>query len=221
MGMGEVMKKTISIFVLFIFATTLYAQFSIARVKYDGGGDWYTDPTALKNWLQMLKTELNMEVTKKERVITLKDKSFFQYPMLFMSGHGNIKLNETEVSNLREYLSSGGFLYINDDYGFDKNIRREMKKVFPEENFEELDFSHKIFNCYKKLEYYPKVHKHDKEKPQLYAIFKENRIAVLYSHEADIVDGLTDYEVFNDDKKDRREAMKFAVNMIVYIILHN
>jgi len=222
MDMGEILKKSIIlIFLFFTIVSINFGQFTIARVKYDGGGDWYTDPTALENWLEELNRELGIEVTEEEKIVTLKDKSFYKYPMLFISGHGNIDLSRKEASNLRKYLLNGGFLYINDDYGLNKNIKREFSKVFSDFKFRSLGFSHKIFNCYYRLDYFPKVHKHDGKKPQLYAIYKNNRIVVLYTHEADIVDGLTDYEIFKDKKSDREEAMKFAVNMVFFILLHN
>lgn len=215
------MKKVLILFILILNMVIIYPEFTIARVKYKGGGDWYTDPTALKNWLIYLKNDLDIETTQKEKIIRLTEKSFMKYPFLFISGHGNIKLNRIERKNLKKYLLNGGFLYANDDYGFDKAFRREINKIFPDTKFVKLPFEHDIFHCFYDMKYFPKVHKHDGKPPQLYALIKNNRIVILYTHEADIVDGITDYEVFKDKKEDREQARKFVVNMVFYLLFYN
>lgn len=205
--------------VLFFIAATLYSTpFTIGRIRYDGGGDWYTDPSGLVNWLAEARNVLGLDTAEKDIVIDLHTTSFFEHPLLFISGHGNVVFSPNEAKNLREYLIRGGTLYANDDYGFDKAFRREMKKVFPELNFTEVGFDHPVFRCYFEMEYFPKVHKHDGKLPQLFVMTYEGRIIVWYTHEADIVDGLVDEEIFNDSPQDRAEAMKFALNLMVYIL---
>ncbi len=215
------MKLTVSVLFLFVWTMSVYsAQFTIGRIKYSGGGDWYTDPSGLVNWLSEAKRVLRLDAAEKESVVELYDSALYRYPLLFMSGHGNVVFSSTETKNLREYLIRGGTLYVNDDYGFDKAFRREMGKVFPELSFVELSFDHPVFRCYFEMTYFPKVHKHDGKPPQLFALSYEGRIVVWYTHEADIVDGLVDEEIFNDSPQDRAEAMKFALNLLVYILTH-
>ena len=216
------MRRKILIFLaILFFSLNSYANFTIGRIKYEGGGDWYTDPSALRNWLKALEERFDMDVKFSDETVVLSDKAFFKYPILFISGHGNIKFSNEEVKNLREYLLNGGFLYANDDYGMDTAFRREMKKVFPELDFVQLPFSHRIFHIFYDMKYFPKVHKHAGKPPQLLAIIKNGRILVLYSYEADIGDGITDWEIFKDKKEDREEAMKFVLNLIVYLFLEN
>ncbi len=212
--------KALFITVIFIiFVTGLHAQqFTIARIKYNGGGDWYTDPSALVNWLNEAHSVLGMDTAQSDVTVELTDKSFYKYPLLFISGHGNVVLSDLEVKHLREYLKNGGTLYANDDYGFDKSFRREMKKVFPELEFSELAFDHPVFHCYFDMQYFPKVHKHDGKPPQLLVLTYEGRIVVWFTHEADIMDGIVDAEIYNDKPEDRDEAMKFALNLLVYIL---
>lgn len=214
------MKYIFLVIVLFTISINVVTStpFTIGRIKYDGGGDWYTDPSALVNWLAEARRVLLLETDEKDSVVDLHTTAFFIHPLLFISGHGNVVLSAIEVKNLREYLIRGGTLYANDDYGFNKAFRREMKKVFPELEFREITFDHPIYRCYFEMEYLPKVHKHDGKPPQLLALIYEGRVVVWYTHEADIMDGLVDEEIFNDSPKDRAEAMKFALNLLVYIL---
>ncbi len=214
-------KKTILLFVL--FAVPLNAQnetgFQIARLKYSGGGDWYNDPSAEVNLLKFVQANTNIKVKAEYKFVDVASDEIFSYPFLFLTGHGNIVFSSDEARRLRTYLDNGGFLYIDDDYGLDKAIRREMKKVYPEKIFLELPFSNKIFNIFYKFENgTPKTHVHDKKPPQSFGIFNGEKLAVLYTYESNPSDGWADPEVHNDPQNKREEALKFGTNIIVYAL---
>jgi hypothetical protein len=181
-------------------------QIHIARVQYDGGGDWYNDPEIIPNYADYLTKNLPINISKRERVVKLSDATIFQSPFLFMTGHGSIVANEAEISNLRRYLLSGGFLYVDDDYGLDESFRRFIAKVLPEKSLVELPASHPIFTSYYPFPAgLPKIHEHDNLRPQLFAIFDDfGRIMVLYTYESNISDGWADYET-NNNPPDVRE----------------
>lgn len=193
--------------------------FQIARLKYSGGGDWYNDPSADVNLLKFVQANTNIKVNAKYKFVDVSSDEIFSYPFLFLTGHGNIVLSIEEAKRLRTYLENGGFLYIDDDYGLDKAIRREIKKVFPENNFIEVPFSHKILNIFYKFENgVPKTHEHDKNPPQTFGIFLGDRLSVLYTFESNPSDGWADPEVHNDPKNKREEALKFGTNIIIYAL---
>ena len=215
-------KVIFSILILFLSINN-YAQnesgFQIARMKYSGGGDWYNDPSAEVNLLKFVQSNTNIKVNAEYKFVDIASDEVFSYPFLFLTGHGNIVLSAEEVKRLRTYLENGGFLYIDDDYGLDKAIRREMKKVFPENNFIEVPFSHQIFNIFYKFENgIPKTHEHDKNPPQTFGIFLGSRLAVLYTFESNPSDGWADPEVHNDPQNKREEALKFGTNIIIYAL---
>lgn len=215
-------KIIFSILILFLSINN-YAQdeteFQIARLKYSGGGDWYNDPSAEVNLLKFVQTNTNIKVNAEYKFVDVSSDEVFSYTFLFLTGHGNIVLSAEEVKRLRTYLENGGFLYIDDDYGLDKAIRREMKKVFPENNFIEVPFSHQIFNIFYKFENgLPKTHEHDKNPPQTFGIFLGSRLAVLYTFESNPSDGWADPEVHNDPQNKREEALKFGTNIIIYAL---
>lgn len=193
--------------------------FQIARLKYSGGGDWYNDPSAEVNLLKFVQANTNIKVNAEYKFVDIASDEIFSYPFLFLTGHGNIVFSNEEVKRLRTYLENGGFLYIDDDYGLDKAIRKEMKKVFPEKDFLELPFNNKIFNIFYKFDGgTPKTHEHDKNPPQTFGIFLGNRLAVLYTFESNPSDGWADPEVHNDPKEKREEALKFGTNIIIYAL---
>ena len=217
-----IIKKTILLFV-FLFAVSLNAQnetgFQIARLKYSGGGDWYNDPSAEVNLLKFVQANTNIKVKAEYKFVDVASDEIFSYPFLFLTGHGNIVFSSDESKRLRTYLDNGGFLYIDDDYGLDKAIRREMKKVYPGKDFLELPFSNKIFNIVYKFENgTPKTHEHDKKLPQSFGIFNGEKLAVLYTYESNPSDGWADPEVHNDPQNKREEALKFGTNIIVYAL---
>lgn len=217
------MNRIFIILLIFFSAEILLAQakdgFIIARLKYGGGGDWYNDPSAEVNLLKFVAANTNIKTIAEYKFIDIQSDEIFSYPFLFITGHGNIILSDDEVKRLRSYLENGGFLYIDDDYGMDKAIRREMKKVFPDKDFIELPFSHKLFNIFFKFDYgAPKTHEHDKKPPQTFGIFIGERMAVLYTYESNPSDGWADPEVHKDPEEKRIEALKFGTNIILYAL---
>ncbi|HMN49045.1 MAG TPA: DUF4159 domain-containing protein [Ignavibacteriaceae bacterium] len=218
-----IINKTILFSILLFFSVSLLSQnesgFQIIRLKYSGGGDWYNDPSAEVNLLKFVQAHTNIKVNPEYKFVDIASDEIFSYPFLFLTGHGNIVLSNEEAKRLRTYLESGGFLYIDDDYGLDKPIRREMKKVFPDKDFLELPFSNKIFNIFYKFDNgTPKTHEHDKKPPQSFGIFIGERLAVLYTYESNPSDGWADPEVHNDPPEKREEALKFGTNIIIYAL---
>ncbi|MBK7501112.1 MAG: DUF4159 domain-containing protein [Ignavibacteriales bacterium] len=218
-----IIKKTIFLLAILFYSVNIYSQnetgFQIARLKYSGGGDWYNDPSAEVNLLKFVQANTNIKVNAEYKFVDIASDEIFSYPFLFLTGHGNIVLSTDEAKRLKTYLENGGFLYIDDDYGMDKAIRREMKKVFPGNDFIEVPFSHKIFNIFYKFENgIPKTHEHDKNAPQTFGIFLGDRLSVLYTFESNPSDGWADPEVHNDPKDKREEALKFGANIIIYAL---
>lgn len=216
-------KKLIFLLTIIFYSVNIYSQnetgFQIARLKYSGGGDWYNDPSAEVNLLKFVQAKTNIKVNAEYKFVDVSSDEIFSYPFLFITGHGNIVFSTDEVNRLRKYLENGGFLYIDDDYGMNKAIRREMKKVFQQNDFVEIPFSHKIFNIFYKFENgTPKTHEHDKNAPQTFGIFLGNRLAVLYTFESNPSDGWADPEVHNDPSNKREEALKFGTNIIIYAL---
>jgi hypothetical protein len=196
--------------------------FGIARLKYGGGGDWYEDRTSMVNLLRAVRDRLGIPVAgDREAVVEPGAAALFQYPFVFACGHGNIKLSATEVTNLRRYLLSGGFLWVDDDFGIDVSLRREMKKVFPDAGFVELPFTHPVFHgLYEFPSGLPKVHEHDGGPAAAYAIVHEGRVVVLYSHNTDLGDGLEDEEVHHDPAEKREAALRMALNIVHHALTH-
>jgi len=192
--------------------------FKIARLKYSGGGDWYNDPSAEVNLLKYVRDNTNVKVDPEYTYVDLSTDEIFSYPFLFITGHGNIVFTDEEVLRLKKYLESGGFLYIDDDYGLDKAVHREMKKVFPDKDFVELPFSHGIYNVVFKFNGPPKTHEHDNKAPQGLGLFIGERLAVYYTYESNPSDGWADQQVHNDPESKREEALKFGTNIIVYAL---
>jgi hypothetical protein len=209
----------IYIFILIIFCVSSAQEFTIARVQYGGGGDWYCDPSSIPNLLEYLRSNTSMSKTSKEVRIKLTDSNANQFPYLYITGHGNIRFSNNEIIALRSILSNGGFLHADDNYGMDKSFRREMKKVFPNKEFVELPYSHPIFSSYYKFENgLPKVHEHDNKPPQALAIFENDKLIVLYTYESDLGDGWEDATVHNDSPEIRDAALKMGVNIIYYAL---
>jgi len=216
------MIRFIILFLLIIYSG-IFPQsdgaFQIARLKYNGGGDWYNDPSAEVNLLNFIKSGTNIKVRAEYKFVELSDDEIFSYPFLFMTGHGNVVFSGSEAGRLRKYLENGGFLYIDDDYGLDKALRREMKKVFPEEDFAELPFSHDIYNIfYDFTSGPPKTHEHDDKSPQGFGIFLDKRLVVYYTFEANPSDGWADASVHNDPENKREEALKFGTNIVIFAL---
>ena len=209
------------VFVFISFSQTDINKLSVVRIKYDGGGDWYGNKTTFVNLFEKISNELNINTTYKEAVAEVMDENFFNYPIAYIAGHGNIKFSDEEVQKLRNYLISGGFLFADDDYGMDLSFRREMKKVFPELNFVEIPFSHSIYHIYFDFpDGLPKIHEHAGGPPHGLALFYQDRMIVFYSLNTDISDGCEDVDIHNDPSEKRESALKMGINILLYALLH-
>nr|WP_321222801.1 DUF4159 domain-containing protein [uncultured Psychroserpens sp.] len=195
---------------------TVNAQ-DLAIVKYKGGGDWYSNPTALPNLISFCNANIKTKMESKPQVVEVGSIDIFQFPMLHMTGHGNVFFSDEDAENLRKYLTSGGFLHIDDNYGMEPYIKKELKKVFPNLELLELPKNHEIFNtAYKFPEGLPKIHEHDGKRPQALGIFYKNRLVLLFTFESDLGDGWEDPEVHNDPADVREKALKMGANIVKY-----
>jgi hypothetical protein len=213
----------IILFITLLFMAEAFGQskpeFQIARLKYSGGGDWYNDPSAETNLLDFLNRETTIKVKSEYVFVDVSSDDIFNYPFLFITGHGNVLFSESEVTRLRKYLERGGFIYVDDDYGINNAIRREFKKIFPEQEFVELPFNHKIYHSLFNFNYGPpKTHEHDGKPPQGFGLFVGKRLAVFYTYESNPSDGWADSEVHNDSENKRLEALQFGANIIIYAL---
>lgn len=209
------MKKLLLLFLF--FPSFIFAQ-EIALLKYNGGGDWYANPTSLPNLIKFSNQTINTKIKLKPATVTPDSPDLFNYPMLHMTGHGNVVFSESEVKNLQDYLKSGGFLHIDDNYGMDQYIRTEIKKLFPNEVLTEIPASHIIFQKPNSFPAgLPKIHEHDGKRAQAFGIFVKNRLVLLYTYECDLGDGWEDAEVNNDPLEVRQKALKMGANIINYI----
>ncbi|HOE39466.1 MAG TPA: DUF4159 domain-containing protein [Bacteroidales bacterium] len=192
--------------------------YRIALLKYSGGGDWYANPTSLPNLIKFCNSNLGTNINPEPATVEPGSADIFNYPFVHLTGHGNIVFSDYEARNLRNYLIAGGFLHIDDNYGLDQYIRREMKKVFPESEFIELPFSHPIYH--QKYDFpkgLPKIHEHDNKPPQGFGIIYQGRLVVFYSFETDLGDGWEDEEVHNNSYETRLKALKMGANLINYV----
>lgn len=194
--------------------------YKIAKLKYNGGGDWYANRTALPNLIDFCNKNLQTNLAAQEAIVEVGSPELFNYPYIYLTGHGNVLFNNAEAANLRKYLIGGGFLHIDDNYGLDKFIRREMKKVFPELTFTELPADHPVYNQkYKFPGGLPKIHEHDGKRPQGFALTWQGRIVCYYTFECDLGNGWEDYGTYPDDTQDRRlMALKMGANLIQYAL---
>ena len=212
------MKKIVSTFIFFIVLSNLpiNAQ-EIAILKYQGGGDWYANPTALPNLIKYCNNNIGTTLSPKPETVEVGNNSIFQYPFLHMTGHGNVVFSDEELENLRNYLLSGGFLHIDDNYGMKPYITREIKRLFPEITLEELGAEHPIFkNSFSFTKGLPKIHEHDGQRPQAFAISHNDRIVLLFTSESDLGDGWEDPTVHNDTPEIREKALQMGANIITY-----
>ena len=209
------MKQLLTITFTFLLSI-IYAQ-DVAILKYNGGGDWYSNPTAVPNLVAFANANINTKISKNPQSVAVSSEDIFNFPILFMTGHGNIFFSEDDAENLRNYLISGGFLHISDNYGLDKFIRKEMKKVFPKLEFKEIPSSHKIYNqTFKFPNGIPKIHEHDKKSAQGFGIFFEGRLLVFYDYETDLSDGWEDQIIHNNPQSVREKALKMGANIIEF-----
>jgi len=193
----------------------------VVRIKYAGGGDWYGNKTTFVNLFAKIRRETGMQTPVREASAEIMDETFFNYPIAYIAGHGNIRFSDEEAARLRKYLTSGGFLFADDDYGMDPSFRREMKKVFPELKFVELPFSHPIYNIYYRFPNgLPKIHEHAGGPPVGYGLFYEGRLVVFYDFNTDISDGCEDPEIHGDPPEKREAALEMGMNILLYAMLN-
>lgn len=219
------MKKIIKIsllslslsFALMIHALAQQPTLKIAKLRYGGGGDWYANKTSLPNLIKFCNQNLKMNLYPEEDIVEVGSGDIFQYPFIHMTGHGNVVFTDAEVQNLRKYLISGGFLHIDDNYGLNKFIRREMKKVFPELEFIELPYNHPIYQQkYKFPAGLPKVHEHDNLPPQGFGLIWQGRLVSYFSYECDLGNGWEDQSVYHDPEELRLKALQMGANLVQY-----
>lgn len=210
------MRKFLILFLL--VAGSLQAQeIRIAKLKYEGGGDWYANKTALPNLIEFCNRNLRTNIKADEDIVEVGSPGLFSYPYVYLTGHGNIRLTDSQAENLREYLIGGGFLHIDDNYGLDPFIRVEMKKVFPELDFVELPFEHPIYNQkFKFRSGLPKIHEHDGKPPQGFGLIYQGRLICYYTYECDLGNGWEDQIIYNDPESLRQEALEMGANIISY-----
>ncbi len=221
------MKKIVKLTILVSLTILAFAQdvpagaVSISRLHYDGGGDWYTDPSSLPNLLDYFHSATKINVNPIENRVEIGDDLFFESPYLYMTGHGNINFTDEQAQLLRDQLISGAFLHADDCYGMDESFRREMLKVFPEKELVELPASHDVFHMlYDFPNGLPKVHEHNGQRPQALGIFYEDRLVVLYTYETDLGDGWEDADVHHDPAAIRTQALEMGTNIILYALSH-
>lgn len=210
------MSKAI-FYLLSLFTAFSYSQ-EIAVLKYNGGGDWYANTTALPNLIAFCNNNINTTINTKPNTVETGSVELFQYSFIHMTGHGNIHFSTEDAENLRNYLNSGGFLHIDDNYGMDTYIRKELKKVFPNQELTELQAKHEIFNiAFKFPKGLPKIHEHDGKRPQAYGYFYNGRLICLYTTESDLGDGWENPEIHNDSPEIRLKALQMGANIIKYV----
>ena len=209
------MKKLF--YLLVLFSTQAFSQ-EIALLKYSGGGDWYANPTSLPNLIKYCNATINTQIKSKPATVEPSSPDLLSYPFVHMTGHGNVVFSDADVSNLKNYLAAGGFLHIDDNYGMDQYIRKEIKKIFPNNDLVEIPASHLIFQKPNPFPSgLPKIHEHDGKRPQAFGIFVANKLVLLYTYECDLGDGWEDPEVNNDPKEVREKALKMGANIINYV----
>ncbi|MFT5236976.1 MAG: hypothetical protein ACI9M9_000565 [Flavobacteriaceae bacterium] len=207
--------RIISLFTLFSFGT-ITSQ-SIAVLKYGGGGDWYSNPTSLVNLVSFCNENIQTTIKQKPVTVTPNSIDIFDYPLVHMTGHGNVFFTQDEAKNLRNYLLSGGFLHIDDNYGMDQYLRKELIKVFPNNELIEIPVDHPIFSyAFNFPEGLPKIHEHDNKRPQAFGIFENGRLLLLYTLESDLGDGWENPEIHNDPPEVRLKALRMGANIVKY-----
>jgi hypothetical protein len=217
------MRKYILLTLFFIFVWgKLLAQntptFKVAKLKYNGG-DWYANQTSLPNLFKFIKENTRMNINLEEDVVEPASAQIYQYPMVYLTGHGNIEFNPTESNNLRNYVLSGGFILMDDNYGMNQFAKREIKKIFPDYELKEIPFSHPVFRQHFVFNNgLPKIHEHDNKPPQAFGIFVDGRLGLMLTFESDLGDGWENREVHNDPEEVRLKALQMGTNIVMYVI---
>jgi hypothetical protein len=213
--------KTVLLCIIVGITFKSFAQgtYQLAVLKYNGGGDYYANPTALPNLIAFCNQNLATNISKDVPYVEVGSADLFLYPFVHMTGHGNVVFSASEAENLRTYLLSGGFLHIDDNYGMDEFIRVELKKVFPSKSLVELPLNHPIFRQKYTFNGLPKIHEHDGKRPQAFGIFENGRLLCLYTYETDLSDGWEDAQVHNDPPQKRKEALQMGANILMYAFM--
>lgn len=223
--MRTLIKPFLLLIGIFGLVNTAFAQdptIQIARLEYQGGGDWYSDPTALANLVQFANDKLGTSIAEEEATVEPGSPDIFNYPFIWMTGHGNVKFSQHEARNLRKYLMGGGFLHIDDNYGMDQYIREELKKVFPDKELVELPFNHPIYHqMYNFDKGPPKIHKHDEKPAQGFGIIHEGRLLLYYTYESDLGDGWEPPTVHDNPPEVREKALKMGTNILQFAFMAN
>jgi hypothetical protein len=210
--------KPLKVILLLLLSPCFLMSQEIAILKYNGGGDWYSNPTALTNLITFCNTNINTTIKPEYKTVETASVDLFQYPFIHMTGHGNVYFSDEEAENLRNYLQSGGFLHIDDNYGMDSYIRKELKKVFPNKELKELPTTHSIFNtAFNFSKGLPKIHEHDNKRPQALGYFYNGRLVCLYTTESDLGDGWENQEIHNDPEEIRIKALQMGANIIKHV----
>jgi len=190
----------------------------VGRLRYGGGGDWYSNPSSLPNLLKEFEARTGIPTAVAEKIVSLEDQDLFATPFLYMNGHGNVQLTPVELSRLREHLLGGGFLFADDNYGMDQSFRRMVRLLFPERELAVIPLDHGIYRCFYELDGPPKIHEHDGKAPEGLGVFNGDRLMIFYTYESDIGDGLEDADVHNDPPGKREQAVRMAVNVLYYAL---
>jgi len=227
------MKKFVLLFTLVLFVIGLLfpqtikvfkasSSFKIGRLKYSGGGDWYNDPSAEINMMKYLKQNTTIDMAEADfYAVDVATDEIFDYPFIVVTGHGSINFSDAELARLRKYCDSGGFLYADDDYGMDESFRKEVKKLFPNDELKELPFNHKIYNSHFNFPNgLPKIHEHEGKPPQGFGIYRNGRLCLYYTYETNINDGWADTKEHNDPQEKKEESFKMGTNIIVYALMN-
>jgi hypothetical protein len=192
---------------------------TIGRLHYDGGGDWYANPSSLPNLLSAIRTRTTLRVAAAEKVVTLDEDELWNVPYVYMTGHGNVRWSDADLATLRRYLLQGGFLHADDNYGMDVSIRRELGRLFPDRPLVEVPLDHPIYHLiYDFPKGLPKIHQHDGKPAQAFGIFLDGRLAVLYTYQSDLGDGWEDFEVHRDPPEKHEAALRMGVNLFAYAV---
>ncbi len=217
------MKKYILFLFFIALGVSLNAQmpkYKIAVLKYGGGGDWYANPTSLPNLIAFCNQELKSGIHPEPAIVEPSSQDIFNYPFIHMTGHGSVVFSSYDIDNLRKYLLGGGFLHIDDNYGMDPFIRRELKKLFPDKELTELPSSHPVFSQKYVFKGLPKIHLHDDKAPQAFGILHEGKLVVLYTYETDLGDGWENKEIHNNSEETRKKALQMGANILQYAFTH-
>lgn len=192
---------------------------AIGRLHYDGGGDWYANPSSLPNLLAAVRARTDLQAAERERVVMLSSPALWEVPYLYMTGHGNVRFSDADLVTLRRYLQQGGFLHADDNYGMDESLRRELARLFPDRPLVEVPLDHPIYNLvYQFPRGVPKIHEHDGKPAQGFGIFLDGRLAVFYTYQSDLGDGWEDPDVHKDAPEVREAALRMGVNLVAYAV---